>query len=92
MRPGADHARHHKKIIINEGRHEQTGGKILCAWEDCPRDAYDLYKVAVNYGTAQQPYVTWYAFCCERHLAFFVNSHRDNGKLPAGLRHLSVPR
>jgi len=48
-----EHARHERFIIINEGEHEQTGTRILCAWSDCERDAFlpwyaptRLYRVA----------------------------------------------
>lgn len=97
-RPGGQHAQLHRKIVINEGDHEETGGLILCAWEDCPRPGYSLYVVRVNYGSPGHPYVTRYAFCSERHMAYWVNASRHdeqkgfNGQLPAGMRNLSLPR
>ncbi len=85
-------ARHARYVIINEGDHEQTGGKILCAWEDCDRPGYDLYKVVIDYGSPGRPYVTRYVFCSERHRLYFAHSHRENGKLPSGSKRLLPPR
>lgn len=89
------HARIHRKIIINEDESTgQRGEKIYCAWEDCDEDAYHLYKVRVNYGMdgparyGGQPYNTWYAFCSERHRQYFINSHRDHKNLPSGEKSL----
>lgn len=80
------HARNEKKLVVNEGKHEATGTKIFCAWEDCDRDAYDLYKIVINHGRPATPYRTTYAFCSERHRQYFIHSHRDHGNLPPGTR------
>lgn len=85
-------ARHGRFIVVNEGRHAQTGSRILCAWEDCPRDGLSLYVVRVDYGRPGSPHVVRYAFCCERHQAYWAHAHRDNGNLPPGLRSLPAPR
>ncbi len=89
---GRVHARHHRKAVINEGDHPDTGGKILCGWQDCDRDGYDLYKLVVDYGRPGRPYVTRYVFCSERHQAYWAWSHRSLGNLPPGLRALPPPR
>lgn len=86
------HARHAKRIVINEGDHEATGGFIFCAWEDCDRDAVSLYQLVVNHGRESTPYVTRYAFCSERHRDYFAHSHRDHGNLPPGARSTALPR
>jgi hypothetical protein len=86
------HARLERKVIVNEGRHEATGTRIFCAWDDCDRDAYDLYKLVVNYAKSGfPPYRTTYAFCSERHLLFFENAARNFGRLPAGTRRSLLP-
>ena len=90
--PGGEHARLHRFIIVNEGAHEETGGRILCAWEDCPRPGYSLYVLRIDHGSPGHPHVVRYAFCSERHQAYFAHSHRSNGHLPAGLKNLSMPR
>lgn len=83
---GTTHARHHKKVVINEGA--VRGEKIFCAWEDCDNDGYEMYKVRVNYGTDEigRPYNTFYVFCTEDHKQYFVNSHRDHKNAAAGYR------
>jgi hypothetical protein len=83
--------RNRRYLIVNEGANPETGGRILCAWEDCPRYAVDLYKVKVNHGRTATPYIVRYAFCSERHQAYWVHSHRDNGNLPPGLSSLAPP-
>lgn len=90
-RPG-QHARHERFIVINEGNHETTGQKILCAWEDCPRPGYALYVIKKNEGTPAYPRVVRYAFCSERHMEYWRYSHVENGKLPPGMRNLSLRR
>lgn len=85
---GTSKARHEKKIIIREGAFD--GERIFCAWEDCDNDAVFSYRVRVNYGYEDQRQTqrndTWYAFCCERHRQYFINSHRDHKNLPEGYR------
>ncbi len=74
---GTTTARHAKKIIIREG--SADGERIFCAWDDCDNDAVSLYTQRVNHGSPGTPYVTRYAFCCERHRQYFLNGHRDYG-------------
>jgi hypothetical protein len=70
-----------RKTVINLS----TGVHIPCCWDDCTRDGVELHKCVVREPTGRAHYV----FCSERHRQFWINSHRDNGRLPAGFR-LSV--
>lgn len=74
------HAIIHKKVI----NHDRGGSYVLCAWADCEKDGYELFKVRVNYGTSAAPHVLNYVFCSERHRQYFVHSHRAYGHLPPG--------
>lgn len=87
------HARNEKRVIVNEGENNpQTGTRIFCAWDDCDRDGFELYKLVVNYAKPGfPPYRTTYVFCSERHRLYFLNSHRDFGNLPAGTRSALLP-
>lgn len=73
------------KSVINMS----SGAHIPCCWDDCRRDGVELHKARVRERTEHGPGVAHYVFCSERHKMFWVNSHRDNGNLPAGYR-LSV--
>lgn len=88
MRPGGGPARHQKKIVINEGDHEETGGFIICAWSDCERPGYASYVIRRNEGAPRHPRIVRYAFCSERHLYYFSYSHVSDGSLPPGMRKL----
>jgi hypothetical protein len=59
---------------------------VMCAWDDCERDGFDLHQVRINYGKAGTPHVVKHVFCTERHKQFFINSHRAYGVLPPGYR------
>jgi hypothetical protein len=62
-----------------------TGVHLPCCWDDCTRDGVELHKTTVKEPTGNANYV----FCSERHRQYWINSHRNNGMLPAGYR-LSV--
>lgn len=81
--PMREHAILHKKVINLDHAGDR---KIMCAWDECDRDGYELHQVRVNYGTAATPHVLKYVFCTERHKQFFINSHRRYGNLPPGYR------
>ena len=78
-----EHAVIQKKVINLDHDGDR---KVMCAWDECDRDGYELNKVRVNYGTPQSPQVVSYVFCTERHKQFWINSHRKYGNLPAGYR------
>lgn len=69
------------KKVVN---HDRGGTFVACAWDDCDKDGYELFKVRVNYGTAAVPHVVNYVFCSERHKGYWVHSHRAYGHLPPG--------
>lgn len=78
-----EHAIIHKKVInLDHG-----GAKhVMCAWDDCEHDGYDLHQVRVNYGTAEHPHVVKHIFCTDRHKQYWINSTRRYGNLPPGYR------
>jgi hypothetical protein len=79
-----EHALIHKPVInLDHGgtRH------IMCAWEECEKDGYELNKVVVNEaGDGYPAALVTYVFCTERHKMYWVNSHRSYGMLPPGYR------
>jgi len=79
----SQHAIIHKRVI----NLDHAGAKhVMCAWDDCDRDGYDLHMVRINYGTDVTPHVVKHVFCTERHKQFFIHSHRQYGRLPPGYR------
>jgi hypothetical protein len=81
-----EHAIIEKRIInLDHGgsRH------VMCGWDDCENDAFELYKCRINYGTAATPHIVNIAFCCEKHKQYYIEaSYHDAryGRLPAGCR------
>jgi hypothetical protein len=75
-----------KKIInmdSGDGRH------VLCSWDTCEDDGYELYKVRVN--TGAEGYETRYmnyVFCSERHKQYWLANCTpgSNNNLPPGFR------
>ncbi len=57
---------------------------VMCAWDDCEKDGYELHKVRINYGKADTPQIVNHVFCSDRHKQYFINSHRAYGSLPPG--------
>lgn len=88
---GTSHAIVQKKII----NHDRGGTFVVCAWDECDRDGYQLYSVRMHEHVASIPcdsgsakHIT-YVFCTERHKQYFVactgqNAHelaaRYNGR------------
>lgn len=56
---------------------------LLCCWQDCERDGFELFKVIDR---EHQTEPTAFVFCSERHKHYWLNSHVHNGMLPAGMR------
>jgi hypothetical protein len=77
------------KKILNRDHGGETHW-IPCAWADCERSGYELFKAVVHDHNNAYPCTApgakhvWYPFCTERHKQYWVNSHRANGNLPAG--------
>lgn len=76
-----------EKVVINL---DHAGDRhVACAWDDCPSDGYELYKLTVNYGKALTPHIVTHVFCCERHRQYFIYASQHDasyGKLPPGFR------
>lgn len=74
------HARVQKRIInLDEGRNS------TCAWDTCSNDSTSLYQfrqhehvhsIACDSSLARH---IWWAFCCERHMTYFVNATLNRG-------------
>jgi hypothetical protein len=67
-----------------------SGQWITCAWADCGRPAYELYKAVFHEHARELPcdsprseHIN-FIFCTERHKQYFANSHVNFGQLPAG--------
>lgn len=77
-----DHAILHKKVI----NLDHVGDRhVMCAWDTCERDGYEMHKVRVDYGKTG-PHIVNYVFCTERHKQYWINSHRAYGQLPPGYK------
>lgn len=81
-----NHAIIAKKVINHDSG---TGRHIICSWDTCENDGFELYKVRVN--TAADGYEArymHYVFCCERHKQYWLNNCRpgNNNNLPPGYR------
>jgi len=75
---------HVSKKVVNM---DHAGDRfVMCAWDECEKDGYELYKVRVNYGTPGAPHILSYVFCCERHRQYWIHNHRSYGNLPPGYR------
>ena len=86
------HARLSKKII----NYDQAGRKVLCAWDECDKDAYSLYEVrtheharSISCDSSLASHVT-YPFCSERHKQYWLactgemardTEARNNGRI-----------
>lgn len=69
----------YRKVLSHD-----SGQWILCAWDECERQGYELYKARVN----ERQHIIQYIFCSERHKMYWVNSHIKFGKVPDGYAHL----
>ncbi len=78
-----EHAKVEKKVINLDHAGDR---KVMCAWDLCEKDGYDLHQVRINYGTPVFPRVVKHVFCTERHKQMWINNRRDYGNLPPGFR------
>jgi hypothetical protein len=80
-----------QRQVINLDKHDP--GPVMCAWDDCEKPGYELYKIRIREGQKHVNFV----FCTERHKQYWLNasgSHakesaerhagRIHGMLPAG--------
>jgi hypothetical protein len=85
--PGWRHARVSKPVINLDRGGDRPDHHIMCAWDDCELQGYELNKVVINDAApGYPPRYMRFVFCTERHKYFFVHSHRDYGNLPPGYR------
>jgi hypothetical protein len=64
----------HKKII----NHDRGGTFVMCAWDECDRDGFELYKVvshehshSIPCDSSMAKHVS-FVFCSERHKAYWA--------------------
>jgi hypothetical protein len=78
-------------------RNRETGRILPCCWDDCEKPGNARIWAEVTDGEFTDadmvpplmvgtPKTFRYIFCAERHRAYWENSQRDQGNLPAGLR------
>lgn len=88
---GTEHAIISRRAINLD--HGVNGGPtkyVMCAWDDCEHDGYELYKVRLNTGKADTPRIVTHLFCTERHKQYWLNSTRSYGNLPPGFRRSTI--
>jgi hypothetical protein len=82
--------------------HAVNGGTVkfvMCAWDDCEKDGYEMYKVVIETGNVDRnspyycPRPLTHIFCCERHRQYFIQSglYAKRGGDPAFL-HGMLPK
>jgi hypothetical protein len=70
------HARIEKPVI----NLDHAGDKhVMCAWDTCDRDGYELHKIRINYGKPGSPHIVWHVFCSDSHRDYFINNLRKYG-------------
>lgn len=81
-----------QKKVIN---HDRGGTHVMCAWSDCEKDGYELYKIRVRDSAPGQPLkYLYYVFCSEGHKRHWLEELRlikyreelANGRVARGLR------
>jgi hypothetical protein len=95
------HAIIQKKAINMD--HAANGGTVkfvMCAWDDCERDGYEMYKIVVETGNVKDGHPSrplTYIHCSERHRQYQMQSMRQaeaakhgeflaHGDLPPGYK------
>lgn len=89
--------------------HAANGGTVkfvMCAWDDCERDGYEIYKIVTETGNVAKGHPSrplTYIFCSERHRQYWIHSARQakaaergeflrHGDLPSGYRGRDIGR
>jgi hypothetical protein len=75
------HAILQKKVI----NHDRGGTYVMCAWDTCERDGYEMYKAIEHQSSASGGDVT-FVFCSERHKQYFLHSTVRANDLPPGYK------
>jgi hypothetical protein len=81
------HAQIQRKIINHDSG---VGRKIICSWDTCEKDGYEMYKVVVHMGNERGERTMNYVFCSDRHKYYWLqNTHPgSNNNLPSGRRNM----
>lgn len=79
---GTTHAMTHKKVI----NHDRGGTFVMCAWDECDRDGYELYKVrtheharSISCDSSLAKHIS-YVFCSQRHLTYWMYCTGENAR------------
>jgi len=87
-----EHAIIQKKVInLDHGVNNGPTKYVMCAWDTCENDGYELYKAIVHHEKPGYPlYTVTHVFCCERHKMYWVHNTKRYGYLPNGYRQTLV--
>jgi uncharacterized protein involved in tellurium resistance len=81
---GTTHAIIQKKVINLDHDGDRH---VMCAWDTCTNDGYEINKVRVNTAApGHDPVYVQYVFCTERHKQYWINSTKSYGDLPSGYK------
>lgn len=76
-----------KRILSRDG-----GNWLLCCWDTCTKFALETNKSlfhdhprGMRCDDALAKHI-WFAFCSNRHMMFYTNSHLSMGNLPSGFK------
>lgn len=79
-----------KKILSMDKAARGETCWLQCCWDDCETPGTTLHRTMFHDHARGWPCEhpeakhLWYVFCSERHRQYFLNGHREYGKLPAG--------
>ena len=77
---GTSHAQVERKVV----NHDRGGTFVMCCWDTCDRDGYQLYNVRTHEHVPQigcesaLSKHTTFIFCSERHKQYWVASSGSN--------------
>jgi hypothetical protein len=78
-----------KVIGIDDQGKAHYEGVYPCCWADCVRPGDTKHQLVVPNGKNEYtglPQTLTYVFCCEMHMHYYRNSHKDLNNLPSGYR------
>lgn len=76
-----------KAINLDHGMNGGPTKYVMCAWDTCEKDGYEMYKVIQETGAVYRgapPRPLSYVFCSERHRQYFLNDRRSYGNPEPG--------
>jgi hypothetical protein len=76
-----------QKKVIN---HDRGGTNVMCSWDTCERDGYEMYKVVTHLGNERGERTMNYVFCSDRHKYYWLNNINSgsNNNMPRGRRNM----